>query len=309
MWVPGTHPGSPEADFGPGRPERNVSVTAIALIAAAAFMHAGWNLFSKQAAAAGAVAFTWLQAGLGTVIYAPLLAVYLTVGHPHLRLLAPVFLLGTALLHIGYFLMLQRGYAAGDLSHVYPLARGSGLTLSSFTAIALYGERPGPVGTAGILLIAGGVTIFSLPDGAASLRAAAVAYGLLTGLFIAGYTLWDKYAVATVRVPPLMEEYAAGAGVALVLGLFAARDAKRVRLMWRGYRSQVLGTAVLSPLAYILVLTALVFSPVSSIAPAREISVLVGVLLGRRLLGEGSLPRRLSAASAIAVGVAFIIIG
>lgn len=286
-----------------------MGLTAIALIAAAAFMHASWNLFSKQAAAAGAVTFTWLQATFGAVIYGPVLAVYVAVGHPHLRPLAPVFLAGSALLHIGYFLMLQRGYATGDLSHVYPLARGSGMMLSSFTAIALYAERPGPLGIAGILLIAGGVTIFSLPGGETALPAAAVAYGLLTGLFIAGYTLWDKYAVATVRVPPLMEEYAAGAGVALLLAVFTAHDAKRVRLMWRGYRWQVIGTAVLSPLAYILVLTALVFSPVSSIAPAREISVLVGVLLGRRLLGEGSLARRLSAASAIAVGVAFIVIG
>ena len=80
-------------------------------------------------------------------------------------------------------------------------------------------------------------------------------------------------------------------------------------LLWRGYRWQVIGTAVLCPLAYILVLTALVFSPVSSIAPAREVSVLVGVLLGRRLLGEGSVPRRLAAATAIAVGVTVIAVG
>jgi len=285
-----------------------VSSTALGLIAVAAVLHAGWNLFSKQAAVAGAVAFIWLQAALGSLIYAPVLAIYLSVSHPHLRPVAPVFLAGTALLHIGYFLVLQHGYAAGDLSHVYPLARGSGLLLSSFTAIALFGEHPGTLGTAGILLIAGGVTVLSLPDGASALRTRAVSYGLLTGAFIAGYTLWDTYAVATVRIPPLMEEYAAGAGAALVLGAFALRDAERLSLMWRGYRGQVLGTAVLSPLAYILVLTALVFSPVSSIAPAREVSVLFGVLLGRRLLGEGGVARRLTAAAAIAAGVAAIAI-
>src|SRR6266700_92109 len=122
-----------------------VSLTAIALIAAAAAMHAGWNLLSKQAAQAGAVAFTWMQASLGTLIYAPVLAIYLAANHPHLR----------------------RGYAAGDLSQIYPLARGSGLLLSSFTAIGLYRERPGLLGIAGILLVAAGVTMLSLPDGAA----------------------------------------------------------------------------------------------------------------------------------------------
>jgi len=286
-----------------------VSLTAIALIAAAAAMHAGWNLLSKQAAQAGAVAFTWMQASLGTLIYAPVLAIYLAANHPHLRPLAAVFLAGTAVLHIGYFLLLQRGYAAGDLSQIYPLARGSGLLLSSFTAIGLYRERPGLLGIAGILLVAAGVTMLSLPDGAAALRAGALGYGLMTGMFIAGYTLWDKYAVANVRVPPLLEEFAAGAGVALVLAAFAARDRERMSALWRGYRWQVIGTAVLSPLAYILVLTALVFSPVSSIAPVREVSVLVGVLLGRRLLGEGSVARRLTAATAIAAGVTVIAVG
>jgi len=139
-------------------------------------------------------------------------------------------------------------------------------------------------------------------------RGTALACGLLTGVFIAGYTLWDKYAVATLGIPPLLEEVAAGAGVTLLLAPLAARNTGRLVLLWRDYRLQVLGAAILSPLAYLLVLTALVFSPVSSIAPAREVSVLVGVLLGRRLLGEGSLRRRLVAAAAIAAGVTAIVV-
>ena len=101
---------------------------------------------------------------LGTAIFAPVLAVDLAVTHPHLRALVWVFLAGTALLHIGYFLTLQHGYTAGDLSLVYPLARGSGLLLSSFAAIPLYAEHPGPAGVAGILLISGGVIVLSLPS-------------------------------------------------------------------------------------------------------------------------------------------------
>jgi drug/metabolite transporter (DMT)-like permease len=286
-----------------------VSVTAVSLVAVAAVAHASWNLFSKQAAAAGTIAFVWMVTALGTVIYLPVLGIDLAVTQPHLRSLALVFLAGTALLHIGYFLTLQHGYTSGDLSLVYPLSRGSGLLLSSFVAIPLYAEHPGPAGIAGILLISGGVIVLSLPDRAAMPRAAALTFGLLTGTFIAAYTLWDKYAVASLHIPPLLEEWAAGAGVALVLAPLAARNTGRLALLWRDYRGQVLGVAVLSPLAYILVLTALVFSPVSSIAPAREISVLIGVLLGRRLLGERNLGRRLGAALAITAGVAAIIVG
>jgi drug/metabolite transporter (DMT)-like permease len=286
-----------------------MSLTALWLIAIAAVAHASWNLFSKQAAAAGTIAFVWLVCALGTALFAPVLAVDLAVTHPHLRTLAWVFLAGTALLHIGYFLALQHGYAAGDLSLVYPLARGSGLLLSSFAAIPLYAEHPGPAGVAGILLISGGVIVLSLPGGAAIHGMAGLGFGLMTGVFIAAYTLWDKYAVASLHVPPLLEEVSAGAGVALVLAPLAMRNTARLRLLWRDYRGQVLGAAILSPIAYILVLTALVFSPVSSIAPAREVSVLVGVILGRRLLGEQNLGRRLAAAAAITAGVAAIVVG
>ncbi len=289
-----------------------MSLTALILIAIAAVAHASWNLFSKQAATAGTIAFVWMVTALATVIYAPILAVDLGVTHPHLRALAFVFLAGTALLHIGYFLTLQRGYTSGDLSLVYPLSRGSGLLMSSFIAIPLYAEHPGPAGVAGILLISGGVIVLSLPDrgdGGLAPSGAALRYGLMTGLFIAVYTLWDKYAVANLHIPPLLEDVAAGAGVALVLAPLAMRNTGRLALLWREHRGQVLGAAILSPLAYILVLTALVFSPVSSIAPAREVSVLVGVLLGRRLLGEQNLGRRLAAAAAITAGVAAIVVG
>jgi drug/metabolite transporter (DMT)-like permease len=294
-----------------------VSLTAIVLIAVAAVAHATWNLMSKQAAASGTVAFVWLMAALSTALYGPVLAVYLLVWHPHLGRAVLVFLAGTAVLHTGYYLLLQRGYRSGDLSHMYPLARGSGLLLSSFTAILLYREHPGAAGTAGILLVAAGVIVLSLPGrgmtrGAAGAGGAAfgtvAGFGLLTGLFIAGYTLWDAYAVAHAHVPPLLEDVAACAGQTVLLAPLAAMNTGRLALMWRGYRRQVLGAAVLSPLAYILVLTALVFSPVSSIAPAREISVLVGVLLGRRLLGEGHTARRVAAAAAIAVGVTAIVL-
>jgi drug/metabolite transporter (DMT)-like permease len=84
---------------------------------------------------------------------------------------------------------------------------------------------------------------------------------------------------------------------------FVLRDRARLMKVWHAFRPQVLGAAVLSPLAYMLVLVALSFTAVSAIAPAREVSVLFGVLLGGRLLGEGSLARRLAAAAAIVAGI------
>ncbi len=210
------------------------------------------------------------------VIYAPVVAVSLIASPPHLTIRSWVFLLGTAALQTAYFLFLLRAYRVGDLSAVYPIGRGSGALLAALAGIVILGERPGP---------------------------AAILLALVTGIFIACYTLWDKVAVTSVGNPPLLQGYASLVGMALVLAPFALADAGRTRLLWRRYRRQALGAALLSPLAYILVLVAMTFTSVAAVAPAREVSVLFGVMLGRRLLGEGGLARRLTGAAAIVAGI------
>jgi drug/metabolite transporter (DMT)-like permease len=311
-----------------------VSATALALILVAAVAHATWNLFSKQASAAGASSFVWLMSLAATGLYAPVVAVSVLLSPPRLTLLDWVFMAGTGLLQVGYFLFLQAGYRLGDLSLVYPLGRGSGALLAALAGIALLGERPGPAGITGIVLVVLGVLVLGAPgrdgDSSAPPRPAtpprpgtparpadparprlsrAIVFALVTGTFIASYTLWDKYAVSTLKVPPLIQGYASLPVMALVLAPSALRQRSRTMRVWRGYRRQVTGAAVLSPLAYILVLIAMSFTAVSAVAPAREVSVLAGVLLGRRLLGEGDLARRLTAAAAIAAGIICIAVG
>jgi drug/metabolite transporter (DMT)-like permease len=330
---------------------RSLNATALILIFIAAIAHASWNLFTKQASASGAASFVWLMSAAATVIYLPVVVVSVIASPPRLTALCWVFMAGTGLLQAGYFLFLQRGYRLGDLSLVYPIGRGTGALLAALAGIALLGERPGPAGIAGILLIVAGLVILGIPVASASqpvtaqavtaqevtaqavtaqevtaqavtaqevtaqavtakaVTAKAITFALATGVFIAAYTLWDKYAVSTLKIPSLVQGYASLPVMALVLAPFALRDTGRTARVWRTYRRQVLGAAVLSPLAYILVLTALSFTAVSAVAPAREVSVLFGVVLGRRLLGEGSLARRLSAAATIAAGIICLAVG
>jgi drug/metabolite transporter (DMT)-like permease len=298
-----------------------VSTTALALILVAAVAHATWNLFSKQASAAGSSSFVWLMSLAATGLYAPVVAVSVLLSPPRLTLLDWVFMAGTGLLQVGYFLFLQAGYRLGDLSLVYPLGRGSGALLAALAGITVLGERPGPAGITGIVLVVLGVLVLGAPGRGGSPAPAppgapasprlsrAIVFALVTGTFIASYTLWDKYAVSTLKVPPLIQGYASLPVMALVLVPSALRHRSRTRRVWRRYRRQVTGAAVLSPLAYILVLIAMSFTAVSAVAPAREVSVLAGVLLGRRMLGEGSLARRLAAAAAIAAGIICIAAG
>jgi drug/metabolite transporter (DMT)-like permease len=307
------------AGAAPGRHRQeaaDLNATALALILVAAVAHASWNLFSKQAAAGGAACFVWLMSAAATVLYAPAVAVSVLVSPPHLTGRSWLYLAGTAVLQIGYFLFLQRGYRAGDLSLVYPLGRGTGALLAALAGIVILGERPGPAGLAGIALLVTGVIVIGLPSrnggppGQPGRPApAAVSLAVVTGVFIAAYTLWDKVAVTSVGNPPLLQDYASLVGMALVLAPFALADTARTRRVWHGYRRQVLGAAVLAPLAYVLVLAAMSFTAVSAVAPAREISVLFGVLLGRRLLAEPSLARRLTGAAAIVAGIIAIALG
>lgn len=121
-----------------------MSATALALILVAAVAHATWNLFSKQASAAGAASFVWLMSLTAAVLYAPVVLISVLVSPPRLTALGWVFLLGTGLLQAGYFLFLQSGYRLGDLSLVYPVGRGSGALLAALAGIVLLGEHPGP---------------------------------------------------------------------------------------------------------------------------------------------------------------------
>src|SRR5690348_18347001 len=99
---------------------------------------------------------------------------------------------GSGCLHSAYFTTLQRGYAAGALSVVYPLARGTGPALSVVLAIVILGERPGPLALVGAALIVAGV--LSLAGGGARRpRGRAIGFAVATGATIAAYTIWDAH--------------------------------------------------------------------------------------------------------------------
>ena len=287
-----------------------MSLAALALVLAAAVVHATWNLLAKRAG--GGAPFLWLFGALSALLYAPLTVAVVALERPRLGAAGLLFVAGSGLIELAYFLLLQRGYRAGDLSLVYPLARGSGAALATVAAILLLGERPSGVALIGTALVVGGVLVIAGgPRGRAGSRpdGPAVAYGLLTGATIAAYTLVDKYAVGSLLVPPILLYYGTALVQVTLLTPVAARRWSEVRRHWREHRREALGIAALAPLSYVLVLTALVFTPVSSVAPAREVSILIGAAMGARLLAEGQATRRLAAAGAMVAGVLALAIG
>jgi drug/metabolite transporter (DMT)-like permease len=283
----------------------------IVMVLIAAFCHASWNFLAKRAG--NSPGFIWLFAALSAILYMPVLLVFSIIERPQLNGLQLIFIFGTACLHIAYFFFLQRGYGVGDLSLAYPLARGMGPLISTLGAIALLGERPSLIALTGIALLIGGV-LFLVGNPVQILRRGAqtrvvVGYALLTSVFIASYTLWDKYAVSTLLISPLLLDGTSNIARATLLTPTVVGKWAAVKETWHRYRLEVVGVALLSPLAYVLILFAMTTSPVSYVAPMRECSVLIGTIMGTRFLAEKQIWRRLSAASVILIGIVLLAIG
>jgi len=283
-----------------------VTLAALGLVLVSAGLHATWNLWAKQIGGGSrATTLMWLLEVISAIAYAPVAFLAARAAHVRLDPVVLGWMAASAVLHIAYFLLLLRGYRTSDLSVVYPVARGTGPLLAAIGAAWWLSERPTPLSVAGALLIAVGILVLAArPEirSAHHLRAGLI-YGLLVGVTIGAYTLWDGAAVSRRAIPPIVYYWGGEACRVLIFTPFALADRGGVRALWRGHRARVLGIALLSPLSYILVLVAMSTGRVSHIAPARELSILVGAWLGARVLGEGDQMRRRVAAVAFAAGV------
>ena len=286
-----------------------MSALALALVLAAAFIHATWNFLLKRSG--GGTVFVWWFATLSAVVYAPLTLAVVWWAQPALGWMHFGLMFASAALHTAYYMLLDRGYRSGDLSLVYPLARGSGPLITVLCAVLLLQERPSGVAVVGALLIGCGAVL--LTGNLRQLRGRgslpAVGFALLTGCMIASYTLIDKIAVAAYLVPPILQDWVANLGRVVLMTPMVLGFKGELWPTWQRARKDIVAVAVLCPLSYILVLTAMVFTPVSYVAPAREISILVATIMGTQLLAEGDAARRLTAATAMVAGIACLALG
>ena len=310
-----------------------MSALALALVLASAAIHATWNLLVKRlGGTVGGAALTWLLGAVSGALLTPV-ALWQVAAEPGMLAgTRPLWLLGGAALHVAYFLLLLRGYRVGDLSVVYPIARGSGPLVALAVAVTALGEpaTPPAIGGAllvalGVVILAGGVRAARVPptrspaavggarEGAdGELRARTrrgVAYGLGIGAMIGSYTLWDRHLVGPLAVAPIVVEWSSATLMAALVTPLVRRDRAALGRAWAAHRGAVVLVALLSSGSYILFLTALGMDAVSRVAPARETSILFGALLGARGLGEGHIGERLAGAAAMTAGVALLALG
>ena len=283
---------------------------ALALILGAAGIHATWNLLAKRATDQGAflVVASWAAALLSLPFGVVGLA---TGGVPPIGLAAAA---ASGAIHAGYFALLGAGYRRGDLSVVYPVARGSSPLLVALLAPALLGDRLSTLGWVGVGTIVAGLALVASGGfrggeaGRAGTRGAGVALGLAVGATSAAYSLVDRVGVSVVSPPVYLGLQMAGA--ALLLAPAWLRSKAGRRRLAAATRGSGLGLAVACGAgilgAYGLVLAAMRLAPLAYVVAGRELAIVVGTALGAFVLEEPVDASRALGAVTVLAGVVLL---
>jgi drug/metabolite transporter (DMT)-like permease len=272
-----------------------VSVAALLLVLASALLHASWNLIVK--ASSDRLTAEWAQALFGAIVFAPFLVVQ---GIPT-EVWPAILISGTV--HLTYGLTLVGAYNRGDLSLVYPVARGSAPLLVTLFAALLLDDTPGGGGLIAIGLVVTGVLLIGLRRGSTG-----IVWALATGALISTYTLIDGAAVRDLN-----------GSFSYTISVFAVNTILHIPIMWalrgrvriaasmraEGWRNLLAGTA--SAGAYMLVLIAARTAPLGLVSAFRETSVLFGAVGAWLILKEPLAGRRLEGAIVITLGLVVLV--
>ncbi len=282
---------------------------AVALVLVSAFAHASWNLIAKRANTPELT--NWWMAATSGLMMTPAAIVLLVLDVP-----TPtgwLFIGGTIILHVLYFFTLGRAYRYGDLSIVYPVARGLGLSLIPVLGVLLLNEGVSAVAGLGMALILIGIIAIGVSSGSGQagrpgrLRLdRGLLFAMATGVLIGSYSVLDKRGVE--HVTPVLYMYFLTAGGSLGSLALIHRSYSRLQFtaeFRRHWRAIVIGGG-LQFSAYALVLTALRFSQVSYVGPFRELAIGIGVVLGAVVLKERVTRMRIAGTGAIGAGALII---
>ena len=254
-------------------------VTFVAVIGAA-LLHAAWNTLLKsghdKVLSMAGIVVGHIPFGIMALFFVPLPSIY---SLPYLGV--------SIFLHAGYQFFLLKSYQIGDLTHVYPLARGSAPILVVAFSVIVLGVNLDSPQLLGVLLIATGIISLSLVrrfDGHFNLKA--TKYALITGLFIASYSIvdglgarvsensWGFYSCLTI-----------GNGIVGIFYLILTKPTMLTNLAFNGRKVFVIGGGT-SFLAYGIVTWAFTQAPIALVTALRETSIIFALLMGTFVLKE-----------------------
>lgn len=286
-----------------------MTALVLLLITVSALMHASWNYLTKSSR--DKLVFLWATGIAGSALFLPVL-LWAGDDTPWTGRVWLGFGMG-AVIRALYFLSLGAAYARGDLSIVYPVARGIAPVLVPVTAAVLLGERLSATGGLGVAAVALGVYIVHLPGLTARdlfvpltrLRAVPTRYAAVTGVLTTIYSLVDKWNIGD-GAPPVPYAYFTIPVAALLLTPVVLRRPRRAMTEWRESGWRIPAVALLMTSGYLLILLALQSTQVSYVAPSRELGIVFGTILGSVVLREGAAPQRVAGSGVIVLGVALL---
>jgi phosphonate utilization associated putative membrane protein len=266
-----------------------------ALVLGAALLHASWNAIIKSSR--DVMLDTALVAAGAGVLALPLIAFVASPASASWPCLG-----ASAVIHVAYFSTLVAAYRRGDLSHAYPLMRGTAPLLVALFGVALLDEHPGATMWLGIVLISAGILSLGLLQRARAQRRA-TRWALANAAIIASYTLVDGAGARLSGAPAGYVAWLFWLQGLLFVALVAVLK-KRAALDYIGRNWQRgLGGGLCLISAYGIVLWAMTQAPVAAVAALRETSVIFAALIGTIFLKERFGRQRLIAACAVALGI------
>lgn len=284
-----------------------MSIGIFTLVMIAAVFHASWNVLARRVS--GNLAVFWLSLWVAVVVWLPVVSGLGVLRGPqalwHMVATGYPYMLATGALHAVYFFLLAQAYEHGEISVVYPVARGSGIGLTAVGAWAFLAEEITLLGAAGIALVSLGILSmgFVAVRSAQSLQGFRAALGV--GATIVSYSLVDKLGVAVVN--PILYIWSMFALTALMLiPTLRRRHTGMIGQVWQtSWRSIVL-IGIGSSGTYLIILFALTLGQVSYIVALRELAVVIGALFGVVFLREPLTRVKLIAIVVITAGLVCI---
>lgn len=295
-----------------------MSTQVLAVVLLASCIHAVWNLLIKKIG--GGILLVWLGAAAMTVVLLPFVIGYFYFYRPQLTDYQWLILLRSGVLHMVYFLVLQKSYEAADLSVVYPVARGTGPLLSTIGAAIWLGESVSGISVIGLGLVVAGIVLLAGSNFLASPQpgfqkhekpaTVGILWGIATGAMVAAYTLTDGQAVrAPILLAPLLIEFSSNPIRLVVLSPLAWHKRLEIKELWQTHWKKIMIFAILAPSGFMMILWSMAHAPVHLVAPVRELSIVIGVILGGRFLSEKNWEWRLAGAILIFFGIGLLAFG
>ena len=262
-----------------------MSFIALILVIFSTLCHAYWNLILKRTT--GGIHFIWLFTVITIVLYIPFVIMELDGFYEMMNDKVFIVCIGSMIFHLMYFLFLDKAYEFGELSIIYPVARGIAPVITIIIAITFLNEKMTGAQIVSVGLIMFGTFIlsgFSYKSGKA--MSTSLVYAVACGIMVASYTVIDKVAVANYNISPFILDFINNVGRAVVLVPLVSKDIAQLEYVRKVYLKEAAIIAVLSPLSYVLILFAMKNAPVSLISPLRQFSIVIGATLGIKLLCE-----------------------